>query len=872
MGRSKKNWDHLVDYFGNYGIDIANGIFPGGGNTPGIKGNKGELGFTGPKGTKGDKGNKGLQGYGKKGDKGLTGPDGGKGEKGGPGGLFTFKGTITDESQLPPNAEPGDVYFNTTTGDLFAFDSNEWLNVGGIPEPARGDKGEQGDIGQKGEPGVDGNPGASGVTGDKGEPGEDYDPLVLDDYYPKDQIDAMIEHHHPPEFAFNVSYYKDTTSIVANEAVNFFSNDHQDELYNPGIVVLESNCTITDSPITSGRQFVVNYVVDDAGRARGLGYQLIQYVHTADRGVVDDAAYWRIVRPASSDFGQWHKANFDEENYYNKTEIDDITSTIGDQGLVFVNAEPENTEQLVLQDKNGAIDPTFVRFHTTGGITLTRNGNRLTFDGSPLAGQLLFLGLLAVDEDVTVTVPDPEPGNYFIFRENGTDVNTGETVAIGDWLIYGEDPQEWRHLPMGVSYGVAEVRIKGEKPYMTKTGAIQFPELGFDTPEFERDFPGREGAIDIMNGSIWNLNDVKSDYIRNYMIGYSGKVDWNATLASGQYAVNIAEGKIRLSDRTDKDASTEDFLDSVMDNPGFFMEATSSVRSGGVADRPTIVSVETDGFVCTFANRSVPMWAANESGGLLILTLCPDRDDIYQGQSLVWNNAEQKFIPAYAGEGTYVKLEGDTMEGDLDMDGNDLNGLANPPATDSSAVSKEWVLEQLSQLRQVPVGAIMFWASSRAIPQGWLKMDGSSFNVGDNPILHNILSGFKDGYTSGRTPNWGGRFTFQTTGASSNLQENGGSAGQFTPQRTADSGGNVKIAEDEGKHKHQWVRQGGTGAGTSTGSNVIRDKNSGAKNSKVTYYTDTDVTHEGQHNHNLIDWDGVTRPNSVAGYWIIKAG
>ena len=39
MGRSKKNWDHLVDKQGNYGIDIINGIYPGSnGNT--IKGNK----------------------------------------------------------------------------------------------------------------------------------------------------------------------------------------------------------------------------------------------------------------------------------------------------------------------------------------------------------------------------------------------------------------------------------------------------------------------------------------------------------------------------------------------------------------------------------------------------------------------------------------------------------------------------------------------------------------------------------------------------------------------------------------------------------------------------------------------------------------
>ena len=866
MGRSKKNWDHLVDYFGNYGIDIANGIFPGSGNTPGIKGNKGELGFTGPKGTKGDKGNKGEQGYGKKGDKGLTGPEGGKGEKGGPGGLFTFKGTITDESQLPPNAEPGDTYYNTTTGDLFVYDSNEWVNVGGIPEPARGDKGEQGDIGQKGEPGVDGNPGAGGIQGDKGEPGEDYDPLVLDDYYPKDQIDAMIEHHHPPEFAFNVSYYKDTTSIVANEAVNFFSNDQQDELYNPGIVVLESSCTITDSPITSGRQFVVNYVVDDAGRSRGLGYQLIQYVHTADRGVVDDAAYWRIVRPASSDFGQWHKANFDDENYYDKTEIDE---RVASQGLVFVDAAPDNTENLVLQDKNGVIDSTFVRFHTTGGITLTRNGNRLTFDGSPLAGQLLFLGLLAIDEDVTVTVPDPQPGNYFIFRENGTDVNTGETVAIGDWLIYGEDPQEWRHLPMGVSYGVAEVRIKGEKPYMTKTGAVQFPELGFDTPEFERDFPGREGAIDIMNGSIWNLNDVKTDYKRNTIIAYGTKVDWNETLADGQYAVNIAEGKIRLSAKGDPAGNTADFLDSVMDSAGFFIEASSTVRSGAVADRPTAVSAELDGFVVSFANRSLPMFAANEAGGQLYLTLCFDRDDVVQGQSLVWNNAEQKFIPAFAGDGTYVKLEGDTMKGDLNMDGYDLNGLTNPPPTDSSAASKEWVLSLLDGL--VQPGMIMFWASSRPIPKGWAAMNGGFFSTAANPGLHSVLLGMQ-GYTAGQLPNWGGRFLFQTNGNSSNDQENGGVPGKTADQRTANASDGARVKANEGKHKHQWVRQNGSGAGTSTGSHVIRDKDSGAKNPRTTYYTDMDVTHEGQHNHVLENWDKVTRPNSVAGYWIIKMG
>ena len=53
MARSKKNWDHLVDLFGNYGIDIINGIYPGSGNTPGVKGNKGEFGNKGQKGEDG---------------------------------------------------------------------------------------------------------------------------------------------------------------------------------------------------------------------------------------------------------------------------------------------------------------------------------------------------------------------------------------------------------------------------------------------------------------------------------------------------------------------------------------------------------------------------------------------------------------------------------------------------------------------------------------------------------------------------------------------------------------------------------------------------------------------------------------------------
>ena len=859
MGRSKKNWDHLVDFYGNYGIDIANGLFPGSGNAPGIKGNKGEVGFDGPKGEKGFKGSKGDRGYGQKGNTGDPGSEGIKGDKGGPGGLFTFKGTITDESELPSVAEPGDVYYNTTTGDLFAYDSNEWVNVGGISDPVKGDKGEYGDIGQKGEPGLDGAEGAGGVTGDKGEKGENFDPLILDDYYPINIIDQLIEHHHEPEKAFDVSYYKDLTSIVQNETVDFGSSDQQDELYNPGIVVIESSCTINNSPVSSARQIVVNYVVDNAGRLRGQGYQMIQHVYAAELDKTDDSTYWRLVRPNRNEFGEWHNSHFPDEDYYDKAEID---SRISSQGLVFLSTAADNTEQLVLQDKNGNVDPTFVRFHSTGGITLTRNGNRLTFDGSPLAGQLLFLGLLGINEDVTASVPTPAPGNYFIFKENGTDINTGETVAVGDWLIYGEDPQEWRHLPMGVSYGVAQVNIKGEKPYLTETGSIQFPELGFDTPEFERDFPAREGTIDVMNGSIWNLNDVKTDYIRNEMHGFDTKVDWNDTLAQGQWAVNVAAGKVRISDKNSFGANTEDLLEGAMVNAGNFLEAQFANRTETVADKLISYEAALDGWIINFDNRSMPVFLSSESSGALTLILCFSRTDVKNGDALVWNHAEQKFIPATPGEGVYVEIEGDTMKGDLNMDGNDLNGLQNPPPTDTSAASKEWVLELLDEIRAVPVGVIMYWPSSKPIPTGWFKMDGASFNTSQYPQLHEVLQGIT-GYTSGKIPDYKGYFLHHTAGMDE-YYDNGGLPGKKLEMRTALPRIDFKTDEIEHDHKTIGMNKRGMSAAPNTGRNCIRPYGTG--DDPAPEYP----VNKHKHKHVITGGDPVTRPKTVNGYWIIR--
>ena len=81
----------------------------------------------------------------------------------------------------------------------------------------KGDKGDDGDaLDRKGEPGVDGAPRRGWrcrVT--KVDKGENYDPLVLDDYYPKsDQIDAddRASSMSPKKHSIH-TYYKDTTSI-----------------------------------------------------------------------------------------------------------------------------------------------------------------------------------------------------------------------------------------------------------------------------------------------------------------------------------------------------------------------------------------------------------------------------------------------------------------------------------------------------------------------------------------------------------------------------------------------------------------------------------------------------------------------------------
>lgn len=81
---------------------------------------------------------------------------------GGGGGSMRF---ISGEGE--PGADvgaPGDVYLDTSTGDLYTNKNGNWALEINLKGP-KGDKGDKGDAGAKGDKGDKGDPGEDGVDG-----------------------------------------------------------------------------------------------------------------------------------------------------------------------------------------------------------------------------------------------------------------------------------------------------------------------------------------------------------------------------------------------------------------------------------------------------------------------------------------------------------------------------------------------------------------------------------------------------------------------------------------------------------------------------------------------------------------------------------
>lgn len=143
---------------------------------PGMVGPMGPAGPAGPQGPQGNPGPAGAMGpAGPQGDPGPVGPQGPAGQDGTG---ISLLGTVATIADLPAGASNGDLYIIATTGDGYAWDGSNWVNVGPIqgPQGPQGEPGPAGAMGPAGPQGPQGDPGPAGAMGPAGPQGPQGDP------------------------------------------------------------------------------------------------------------------------------------------------------------------------------------------------------------------------------------------------------------------------------------------------------------------------------------------------------------------------------------------------------------------------------------------------------------------------------------------------------------------------------------------------------------------------------------------------------------------------------------------------------------------------------------------------------------------------
>jgi microcystin-dependent protein len=180
------------------------------------------------------------------------------------------------------------------------------------------------------------------------------------------------------------------------------------------------------------------------------------------------------------------------------------------------------------------------------------------------------------------------------------------------------------------------------------------------------------------------------------------------------------------------------------------------------------------------------------------------------------------------GGGTYVSTAGDEL------------GLYHVkyPTEAKHAASKEYVDNKVASTGSgVPVGCIMIWMNSGA-PDGWLKLQGGSFDVSEYPELHAYLGGTA-GYTSGKLPDWSGHYP-------------GEYGDHITDPLGTKAGHRTARPAGEAPYHKNAIPNGATRTFTATGG--TNAYSNGTARPAIT---------EG--------WDSTTRPNTVVVHYIIKA-
>ena len=443
MGRSKKNWDFLVDYQGNY-RDLTVGDKGG----LGPKGNKGDKGFSpnifhfegevptygdlpapGP-GTEGavykvadtdeyyasdGEGNyvllPGVNSLkGEKGEKGEKGQKGFKGEKGRSSPVFTYKGEVPDAGSLPSPADPGDVYKDISTGDFYAYgEDGNWSVLPGVTA-LKGDKG------QKGEKGVEQDV-SDFVTG--GELSAE-----LDLYYNKTETDNKLSAY----------WTKGQTEAEF------------DKHYDKGEV----------------DQLLTNYYTKG---------------ETYDRNYIDAK----------------------DNNRYTKGEVDALLEANKGTTYTYTTTSPgpaSNEADLVLTNENDNTTQN-IKIKANPELGLSMVGNEITIGGN-FSQPLSYLGTITPPADPATLEANPADGNFFIYDSSGTAWN-GDAVQAGYWVVY-DNAKGWENILIGVDSGVTSVDVSGG--VLSLEGTTTDPVINLDKVDLENALNDRYLRVDGTNNYV----------------------------------------------------------------------------------------------------------------------------------------------------------------------------------------------------------------------------------------------------------------------------------------------------------------------------------------------------------------------------------
>ena len=327
-----------------------------------------------------------------------------------------------------------------------------------------------------------------------------------------------------------------------------------------------------------------------------------------------------------------------------------------------------------------------------------------------------------------------------------------------------------------------------------------------------------------------------------------------------------------------------------------------SVDGGtGTGDNLTLLLEGNDGknsFL--ISTPTVECYKVSSDGQQIFSSPVTFNDDVVFDYTNKPNNSNPFIIKSGTGSNLLQLTIHDTVGDHIKYYGpvSELNEIATKEYVDSVLGTLD-----LTNVEFIPVGVIQFWASATKVPDGWFKLDGSSFDITTYPELHTYLEGTLN-YQEGILPNYASRFACHI----GNI--NDGSPGElvveksktptglrvdtetvnFTHSHTATITGTGTHTHTAtiggGSHTHTYAawNSGKSGGGTGTKNpnsyNANKTASGGSHTHTLTVTGNGTHTHtvsvsntnagSNTHSHTVSGGDTTTRPLSVLGYWIIK--